>query len=171
VAGRFEFTEVSPGRYLVGVDLTKGPSKEVVFPRTFYPGTPDPGVATIFQLDSALRRELEPLVLPPARRPYRLTGTVVFEDGSPASGQSVVLRDGSATWAQVGGGGTGPDGTFSIVVHEGLSYVASAVYWDETQRRQLRGSVGPFFVTGDMGPLRIVLSQETYRERKYRNAR
>ncbi len=167
VAGRFEFTEVAPGRYVVGVDLTKGPSsKDVIFPRTFYPGTPDAALATILQLDSAQRRELEPLVLPPARRAYRLTGTVVFEDGSAASGQSVILRDGSAMWAQVGGGRTGVDGRFSIVVHEGLSYVASAAYWDESQRRQVTGSVGPFLVTGDTGPVKIVLSNEMYRERK-----
>jgi len=167
VAGRFEFTEVAPGRYVVGVDLTKGPSsKEVIFPRTFYPGTPDAALATILQLDSAQRRELEPLVLPPARRAYRLTGTVVFEDGSAASGESVVLRDGSAMGAQVGGGRTGVDGRFSIVVHEGLSYVASAFYWDGSQRRHLTGSVGPFLVSGDTGPVKIVLSEGTYRERK-----
>jgi hypothetical protein len=166
VAGRFEFSEVAPGRYVVGVDLTNGPKREVVFPRTFYPGTPDAAHATVFQLDTPQRRELERLTLPPARRPRRFTGTVVFEDGSPASGQSVVLRDGSATWSQVGGGRTGSDGTFSIVVHEGLSYVASAVHWDEAQRRQLTGSVGPFFVIGDTGPLKIVLSKETYRTQR-----
>ena len=110
--------------------------------------------------------ELEPLTLPPARRAYRFIETVVFEDGRPASDESVVLRNGSATGPQVGGGRTGVDGTFSIVVHEGLSYVASATYWDSPQRRQLRGSVGPFLVVGDTGPVKIVLSEETYRERK-----
>ena len=170
-SGRFEFIELPPGRYVVGVDLTRGLNREIVFPKTFHPGTPDAALATIVQLDGAQQRELEPLTLPPARRPYRLTGTVVFEDGRPASGEDVVLRDGSATRTQVGGGRTGLDGTFSILVHEGLSYVASAVYWDAAQRRQLRGSVGPFFVTGDTGPLNIVLSEETYRERQYRNPR
>ncbi len=170
-SGRFEFIELPPGRYVVGVDLTRGLNREIVFPKTFHPGTPDAALATIVQLDGAQQRELEPLTLPPARRPYRLTGTVVFEDGRPASGEDVVLRDGSATRAQVGGGRTGLDGTFSILVHEGLSYVASAVYWDAAQRRQLRGTVGPFFVTGDTGPLKIVLSEETYRERQYRNPR
>ena len=67
---------------------------------------------------------------------------------------------------KLGAACTGLDGTFSIVVHEGLSYVASATYWDEAQRRQLRGSVGPFLVTGDTDPLKIVLSEETYRERR-----
>ena len=39
------------------------------------------------------------------------------------------------------------------------------------QRRQLTGSVGPFLVIGDTGPLKIVLSEETYRERKFRDTR
>jgi hypothetical protein len=165
-SGRFEFSELPPGRYVLGVDLTRRRNEGPVFPRTFHPGTPDAALATVVQLDGAQHRELAPLMLPPARRAYRFTGTVVFEDGRPASDESVVLRDGSATGPQVGGGRTGVDGTFSIVVHEGLSYVASASYWDSPRRRQLRGSTGPFLVTGDTGPVKIVLADETYGERR-----
>src|SRR6185295_19140593 len=81
--GSFEFTEVPPGRYVVGVDLNRRTDAEVVFAATFHPGTPDGTSATVVQLDGGQQRELEPMMLPPARRPYRLTGTVVFEDGRP----------------------------------------------------------------------------------------
>jgi hypothetical protein len=157
--GRFEFTEVPPGRYVVGVDLTRRMNPEVVFPMTFHPGTADPGSPTVVQVDGGEQRDLEPMTLPQARRPYRLTGTVVFEDGSPASGAFISLWDGGATWRQVAVGiKTESDGSFSFVVHQGLSYVAGASYWDEAQRRHVRGTVGPFVVAGDTGPLKVVLS-------------
>lgn len=99
------------------------------------------------------------MTLPPARPPYRLTGTVVFEDGSPASGTFISLQDGSAAWRHVAAGiKTEFDGSFSFVVHQGLSYIAHASYWDEAERKQVSGSVGPFVVSGDTGPLKVVLS-------------
>jgi hypothetical protein len=157
--GSFEFTEMSPGRYVVGVDLTRRMDGQVVFPATFHPGTTDAALATVVQLDGGQHRQLDPMTLPPARRPYRLTGTVVFDDGSPASGAFISLRDGSEKWRQVAVGITTEfDGGFSFVVHQGLSYIAQASYWDEAERKQVSGTVGPFVVTGDTGPLKVVLS-------------
>jgi hypothetical protein len=132
---------------------------QVVFPATFHPGTTDAALATVVQLDGGQHRQLDPMTLPPARRPYRLTGTVVFDDGSPASGAFISLRDGSEKWRQVAVGITTEfDGGFSFVVHQGLSYIAQASYWDEAERKQVSGTVGPFVVTGDTGPLKVVLS-------------
>lgn len=157
--GSFEFVEVPPGRYVVGVDLTRRMNPEVVYPATFHPGTKDAALATVVQLDGGQQQELEPMSLPPARRPYRLTGTVVFEDGSPASGAFISLSDGAARWRQVAVGiKPEADGTFSFVVHQGLSYIATASYWDDTQRKQIAGTVGPFVVTGEPVPLKVVLS-------------
>jgi hypothetical protein len=157
--GTFEFSEVPPGRYVVGVDLTRRMDAQVVFPATFHPGSSDAALATIVQLEAGERRDLEPMTLPSARRSYRLTGTVVFEDGSPAAGVFISLQDGMAKWRQVAVGiKTKFDGTFAFVVHEGLSYIAHASYWDEAQRKQVGGTVGPFVVTPDTGPLKVVLA-------------
>jgi hypothetical protein len=158
-SGNFEFVEVPPGQYVVGVDLTKSISPTVVFPTTFHPGTPDSTRATVVQLSGAEQFELEPMTLPLARQTHRLTGIVVFDDGTPAVDINVSLQDGSSTWRQVGGTRTQSDGAFSMVVHEGLSYTARASYWDEAKRTQLLGSVGPFIVARDVGPLKLVLSR------------
>lgn len=158
-AGRYEFTEVPPGRYLVGVDLVRRMDAKVVFPTTFHPGTQDASLATVVELQGGQQRDLEPMTLPPARHAYQLVGTVVFEDGSPASGASISLSDGIAKFRQVAGGiKIGPDGTFSFLVHEGLSYIALASFWDESQRKQVTGSFGPFVIGGDLVPFKVVLS-------------
>jgi hypothetical protein len=157
--GSFEVIEVPPGRYVVGVDLTRRMDAEAVFPPTFHPGTMDPASATIVHVDGGGQRELERMTLPPARPRHKLTGTVVFDDGRPAPGAFISLTDGVATWRQVAAGiKTEFDGTFSFVVHEGLSYIARASYWDEAQRKQVGGTVGPFVVTRDVEPLKVVLS-------------
>jgi hypothetical protein len=157
--GHYEFTEVSPGRYVIGVDLIRRMDPQAVFPPTFHPGTTDRALATVVELDGGQHRDLEPMALPAPRRSFKLTGTVVREDGSAAPGVFISLRDGVETWRQVAAGTkTGFDGSFSFVVHEGLSYIASASYWDAEQRKSIAGSVGPFVVTQDMGPVKVVLS-------------
>lgn len=157
--GGFEFLDVSPGRYVVGVDVTRTIEDGVIFPATFHPGTPDPALATHVELIAAQHHELEPMTLPPARRQLRLSGSVLFADGTPAAGASIVLQDGRGTFRQVAWGtATRSDGTFSFVAHEGLSYVVHATYNDDTNRQQLRSSVGPLVVTRDIDDLKVVLS-------------
>lgn len=158
-SGNYEFREVPPGRYVVGVDLVRRMDAEVVFPATFHPGTANVEFATVVQLDGSQQRELEPFALPPARRSFRLTGTVNFLDAHPASGVFVSLSDGAAPWRQVAVGiKTGSDGTFAFAVHEGLSYIARASYWDEAQRKPIGAMVGPFVMTEQTPPLNVVLS-------------
>jgi hypothetical protein len=158
--GGFEFTDVSPGRYVVGVGLTRSIwDGDVVFPRVFHPGTTDATSATVVRIDGGQQQSLEPMTLPAPRRTYRLTGTLVFEDGRPASRAIVSLWDGLERWRQVAAGIDSDDGTFSFVVHEGLSYSARAQYWDETQRASFSGTAGPFIVGPETPPLRIELSK------------
>jgi len=156
--GTFEFVDVSPARYLVGVDLVRKREQGDVFPPTYYPGTGDAASATVIELDGGEQRELEPIVLPPARRPLQLTGTILFEGGTPVSGAFVSLWDGLARWRQVAVGiKTQSDGTFSFPVHEGLSYLARVSYWNDAERRQTEKTVGPFVAGPDTRPLQVVL--------------
>ena len=120
---------------------------------------PDPALATIVHLEGGYQLDLDPMTLPPARRSFQLTGTVFFADGRPAPLARISLQDGTATWRQVAmGTNTTMDGAFTFVVHEGLSYNVSASYWDQAERRQVRATVGPIVVTGDIGPVKVVLS-------------
>jgi hypothetical protein len=163
-AGQFEFGPVTPGRYVLGVDLLRisemEPDQVRVFPTTYHPGTEDALRATIVELKGGELHDLAPMTLPPARRPYRLTGTVTLEDGTPAAGVSVVLLDVRRKWLDVAPPvETDGTGAFSLVVHEGLSYNVSASYpgRDARGRRRTPTQVGPIVITGEPAPLRIVV--------------
>ena len=97
------------------------------------------------------------MTLPQALRAHQLTGIVRLEDGTPAAGVSVVLLDAVRKWLDVGPPvDTDSSGAFSFVVHEGLSYIVSAVYpgRDTRGQRRVPTTVGPFVVTADPAPLR-----------------
>ena len=158
--GRFEFGPLPPGRYVVGVGLTRRSTSEVLYPPTFHPGTADPESATVVGLAAGQHFDLESMTLLPPKRPFRLTGTVVFADGTAASGAVISLWDGRALWRQVAAGiTTEADGTFSFVVHDGLSYVANASHSNDSTGKRFGARVGPFVVTEDTAPIRIVLSE------------
>ncbi len=166
VDGSFEFLDVSPGLYVVGVDLTRRIEDGVIFPATFHPGTSEPALATQVPVAGAgaLQHQLEPMTLPPPRRQHRVSGSVLFADGTPAEGASISLQDGRITNRQVAWGAqTGAGGTFSFVVHEGLSYIVRATYWDEPHRQQLQSSVGPLVISEEIRDLKVTLSPRAVR--------
>jgi Carboxypeptidase regulatory-like domain len=165
-AGRFEFTELTPGRYVAGVDLFRIlellPDPTVAFPVTYHPGTPDSLYATVIDMRGGERHDLAPMTIAPALRQRQLKGTVRFEDGTPAAGARVILGDSLRIWhALAQPVETDSSGTFSFLVHEGLSYVVSATYGDRRilGRRPTPTTVGPFVVTPQTSPVQIFVSR------------
>ena len=70
--GRYEFIEVPPGRYVVGLSLRRGMEAATAYPRTFYPGVLSSADAMVVEIGNGTRRELPPFHLPPARAPVTL---------------------------------------------------------------------------------------------------
>jgi hypothetical protein len=149
--GGFEFVEVGPGRYVVGVDLTRRMSPRVVFPTTFHPGTSSPAQATIVELAGGQHVELQPMPVPEERRRVRITGRVVFENGTAADGAFVSLNDGVERFRQVAPAvRTAADGTFGFDAHAGLSYSANASYnFMDPEVKQVSQRSDVFMVSGD----------------------
>ncbi len=126
--GRFEFGELSPGRYGIGVSLRRTIEPPILYPKTLYPGTPSESYAAIIELAEGTHLQLEPLRLPPARQNRELSGTVVWPDGRPASGASVWLTDGDIREHVVAAPSrTDSGGRFRFVVHDGLTYGVRAL--------------------------------------------
>ena len=127
--GRFEFGDLSPGRYGVGVSLRRMIEPPILYPKILYPGTPTETYAAIIELGEGDHVQLEPLRLPPALESHELTGVVLWPDGRPASGVTVWLDDGERTDRIVASSlRTGGDGRFKFIVHAGLSYRVRALY-------------------------------------------
>jgi hypothetical protein len=158
--GRFEFGELSPGRYGIGVSLRRTIEPPILYPKTLYPGTPSETYAAILELGEGAHLQLEPLPLPPARQSRELTGTVVSPDGRPVSGASVSLTDGDIREHFVAiSTRTDSGGRFRFTVHDGLSYMVRALYivqsGAETQRFEASDST---FVASEVLPApRLVL--------------
>jgi hypothetical protein len=128
-AGSFELTEVTPDRYMLGVNLRLGGDIELVSPTRFHLDASDPANATSFDVRPGERVTLDPMVMPRPSRAYVVAGRITFPDGKPAAGVEVSLEDGHQRWKRVAAAvETGVDGTFSFVVNEGIAYVANARY-------------------------------------------
>jgi 5-hydroxyisourate hydrolase-like protein (transthyretin family) len=159
--GRFEFGDVSPGRYGVGVSLRRMIEPPILYPKILYPGTPTETYAAIIELGEGDHVQLEPLRLPPARESHELTGVVLWPDGRPASGVSVWLDDGERTDHIVASSvRTEGDGRFKFVVHAGLSYRVRALYTlpqgGYTQRFDATDE--PFVASAQLRSPRLVLA-------------
>jgi 5-hydroxyisourate hydrolase-like protein (transthyretin family) len=159
--GRFEFGDLSPGRYGVGVSLRRMIEPPILYPKTLYPGTPTESYASIIELGEGNHVQLEPLRLPPARESRELTGFVVWPDGRPASGVSVWLDDGEHGDRIVAMSvRTGGDGRFRFVVHDGLSYRVRALYTSlqDGGTQRFDATEEPFVASVELRSPRLVLA-------------
>ncbi len=158
-AGLFEMTEVSPGRYILGVNLRQETDSEVVTPTIYHAEARDPAKATVFEVRGGERVQLGRIVVPAAPPAYRISGTVRFADGQPAAGATIALFDGNARWKQVAAEAvTDVNGAFSFLVHEGLAYIANARYTAPGMPGRTRAAGSVAFVGSEtLGTIELVL--------------
>lgn len=156
--GTFEFTDVSPGRYVVGVGFSRWRNWGACYPRTFFPGTPDARDATVVEIGPGTHYKLQPLRLP-ALAAHQLTGVVVHQDGTPVEGAGVVLNAGEFPRSQVANPvKTSWEGGFSFTVCEGLTYVVDASFSDDaTPPLRFKATTDVFLGSIQASPLRMVL--------------
>lgn len=83
--GRFEFPLVSPGTYVLGINLTHPPRDQAPYPRWFHPGTSDPAAATRIVVSDKRETQSFDLTVPDRLTPRLITGTVLNADGAPAA--------------------------------------------------------------------------------------
>ncbi len=143
VLGRFEFTRLPPGRYVVGVNLERGPDRG----RPWAPARSEPPVV---ELDSGELRTVPPIV---TRRlsPIRVRGLVRQVDGSPAIGQRVTAHPATGLGQESFGGSavTDAQGVFEMELLQGHAYTFSTMLG--TARH-----VSPPFVAGELEPIVVV---------------
>lgn len=153
--GHFEFKGLPPGRYRVGLSLRRAPSESSPYARTVYPG-PLPPETIVVAFGGAV--QLQPWKVP-RLTPAKVSGTLVWRDGAPASRIALVALDVTdVTGKKAPRGGiamTDENGRFSLEVWEGRSY-ALAVNLPGPGRTPT--DVSRLSVTAGMGPVRVRIS-------------
>ena len=122
--GFFELRDLSPGRYIAGINLQDLPSQYRPYARTIFPGGNEPPMTIELALGQNVN--LGRWAIPPPLSVVKLTGTITWKDGTPAGGVYVSLSDVGRNPASrargAGGAMSGPDGRFVIDAREGRVY-------------------------------------------------
>ena len=145
VLGRFEFTRLPPGRYVVGINLERGPDRL----RPWAPARSEPPVVV---LDTGELRTLAPIM---TRRltPIRVRGLVRHVDGGAAAGQRVTAHPATDLGQESFGGSavTDAQGVFEMELMHGHAYTFSTRLGTE---RHMSAPI----VAGELEPLVVVRS-------------
>lgn len=122
--GKFQIGQVTPGEYLLGINVTGSPDKDSPYPPTFYPGVTSRSEAASIKV--GLGEKLDDLVLrlPPRLVERTVQGVVVWPDGNPAAGAEVFLMDVNNPGYTTTGWGNKTDasGRFTLPGFDGVTY-------------------------------------------------
>ncbi|HVF41861.1 MAG TPA: hypothetical protein VM936_02550 [Pyrinomonadaceae bacterium] len=166
--GSFEFRELPPGRYLLGVNLGDAPDEEMPYRSTYYPSTTDRAAAKVFELGEGERLGGVEFRLPPPLAPRAVTGVVVWPDGSPVEGGSVNLTEVASGRPGAWGFKLDRQGRFSVPAYEGVPYKISASVpadpdWKPESGESVALLVSPeveVTPSPDSAPVRLVINVE-----------
>jgi hypothetical protein len=90
--GRYQFVRVSPGRFMIGINLTTPRSGAPKPPRIFYPGVEKSTAARRVTVGAGAHLTLDDLTLPSHARYVPIVGVVFDPDGVPAQGARIYLK-------------------------------------------------------------------------------
>lgn len=94
--GRFSFSGLPPGRYLLAVNLSRFPQPNEptnAYPRTYYPGVTDVSKAEVITLGAGENLNDIDLRLPTRGAPSIINGKVVWDDGTPVMNAMILFRE------------------------------------------------------------------------------
>jgi hypothetical protein len=168
--GSFEFKNLPPGRYLLGVNLGDAPDEEMPYRSTYYPSTTERGEAEVIELGEGQRVSGIQFRLPPPLARRAVTGVVVWSDGRPVSRPHSEVSVTEVSSGRPAGMNVkvGPDGRFTFQAFEGVLYKVRAQVpadpnWSPDSGRGVALLVSPETeVTPSAGsaPLRLVIQTE-----------
>lgn len=130
-AGRIEWEQLHPRRYVLAVNATRPPNAQQPYPTTFFPGVSTLAEAAATALVRGERVDLGDWTLPDPLAERRIVGTVTWPDGKPAAGARIHLwgsRNSAWSGRQVDGADATADqnGRFTLLAHEGIAYRVTA---------------------------------------------
>jgi protocatechuate 3,4-dioxygenase beta subunit len=136
--GRFRFSGVPPGEFLVGVHIDSAPHAKEGIPPTYWPGVTEISKARVVRLAVNERREHLTIKLGTPAAPRRVKVRVQWPDGRPASSAKVSARVGGQTAEFTE---TDAAGMVELTLLEGVEYWLDARAW--TSFRNVNGNQIP----------------------------
>jgi hypothetical protein len=124
--GSFEFKDLPPGRYVLGVNIGDAPDKDLPYKTTYYPSTPELKAANVLKLGEGQHLSGIEFRLPPPLKRRAITGVVVWPDGRPVARGEVSLTEVASGRPAGMDAKVDAGGRFSIEAFEGVRYKLSA---------------------------------------------
>ncbi len=84
-AGEYVFDKLQPGSYIIGINMGRTPDFELPYPETYFPGKKTVKEAQIINLFEKQNLSLEPFIIPPKLKTVKISGKIIWEDGTPVS--------------------------------------------------------------------------------------
>jgi hypothetical protein len=152
--GSFKFEGVAVGEYyLVLNPRNQAPTEnDAPYPRTYYPSTNEASAATKIVVTEGAKLENLTLRLGPRWKERRVTGKVIWEDGSSPENAHISLYDGERYVRLIK---LDEKGRFNFRVYGDFKYAIDAEAWGQTRGRSDRISITSEKSTG----LRLVLNR------------
>ena len=153
-SGSFKFDGVAVGEYLLVLnpDNEAPDEADAPYPRTFYPNAKDVSGATKIVVAEGAKLENLILRVGPAFKAKKVSGKVVWFDGSPVIRGSVSLYDGDRYIRRIE---VDDKGFFASEVYGQFNYVIHAEVWGERRGKSDRVSI-----TDKSTNLKLVLQQQ-----------
>ena len=150
--GLFKFEGVAVGEYylVLNPDNEAPDENDAPYPRTYYPGAPDPGGATKIVVTEGAKLENLLLRLGPRWKERVVTGRVVWEDGRSVHNTHVSLYAGERYIRRIE---LDEKGRFNFKVYGDFKYAVHAERWSPERARSERVSITNSKSTG----LKLVL--------------
>lgn len=130
--GHFEFDRLPPGRYIVGVHLTRAAADYAPYRFAAYPGITQHDAASPIVLDTAQQLDLGVLTVARVRAKRVVEGSVRWKDGRPLiAAPRIVVTEVRPDWEGPAVRTSRPvrveqDGRFVLELYEGISYRIAA---------------------------------------------
>ena len=122
--GKYEISQVPPGRYILQIRSDGLTSQTSPFPVLYYPNTTDPKQASVIEIADGQLIEKYNLYLPAVPKEYLVEGVVVRPDGQPLPDARVDYTSEAVSYSvRVDG-----HGQFSFKTYEGVTVSVRAVF-------------------------------------------
>jgi hypothetical protein len=152
-SGEFLAASLSPGRYVLGVNIVYPPNERAPYAPTYVPGEHDVASARVLEIAPGTEIDVGDLLLPPALHAVTISGRVVLPEGYTGQGLMVSPIDPrSRLDIVIDPPSIRPDGTFTVTLYQGQRYVVSAYH----EPSGFSGESAPF-VAGQTSPILVEL--------------